>query len=405
MSTVIPKSPRFHFIDLLRGWATIMMIETHTVNAYMDVSVRMQPWFAYLNFFNGWIAPSFIFISGFAFRIVTDRKWDSYLTWNPVSKKQLYRLLQILLLAYLMHLPFALLKDWKLSMPEGWGPLFRVDVLHIISLSLIALQLYVMIFKSQKRVVIAALLSGCFFIFFARIAWQYDFTQWIGEPLGNYFNSMHASLFPAFPWAAYTFFGYAGAHFFLMAHKSLREKEFIRNVALLSIAGIFIAYIFHAYPLSFLTANNIWISNPAWFLLRGSIVCFLLAAMWYYEKTFMTVGFSVVGMFGQNSLFVYVMHLSMIFGSFGLPKISISNYHHVSFGMSLATSALIFIVMLLLTYWWKQSRAEKKKQWKYFASAAAIWIVLALGWETAVDYLEPVEKITSRFINSVQNFF
>lgn len=386
---------RFHFVDLLRGWATIMMIETHAVNAYMDVVLRAEGWFWYVNFINGLIAPSFIFISGFAFRIVTDRKWEQYQSWTPVFRKQFLRLLFILVLGYAMHLPLVLLKDWSITMPEGFSPFFKVDVLHIISLSLIALQFLVLLFRSQRAVVIASVVIGLGFTIFSPLAWQHDFTKHLGLFLGNYFNSDHQSLFPAFPWASYAFLGYAVAHFFMREYKAERSFLFMKKILWGSVAGVAGAILLHFYPIHLFGETTPWITNPAWLLIRISLVCILLTVMWYYEKNFYPGKFSVVGIFGQNSLMVYALHLAMIYGSFGLPKLSRSNFHHLSFGMSIATTSLIFIVMLLLTYWWSRPREERKKHWKYFAAAAVLWGGLAIFWESVVDSLEP-NYVTSR---------
>ena len=60
---------RLLFIDRLRGWAVVVMIETHIVNALLRNDLRHETAFVILNFINGLVAPTFLFCAGFAFAI------------------------------------------------------------------------------------------------------------------------------------------------------------------------------------------------------------------------------------------------------------------------------------------------------------------------------------------------
>ena len=58
---------RLLFADWLRAWALLVMIETHVFNAFLAAQFRDSQWFRNLNFLNGLVAPSFLFVSGFVF--------------------------------------------------------------------------------------------------------------------------------------------------------------------------------------------------------------------------------------------------------------------------------------------------------------------------------------------------
>ena len=87
---------RFYFIDQFRGWAVVFMVETHVVNAFLHYGLRSSLAYKALDFFNGLIAPAFLFIAGFSFAIVAERKWDDFQKPGKVFWKQFQRCLQIL---------------------------------------------------------------------------------------------------------------------------------------------------------------------------------------------------------------------------------------------------------------------------------------------------------------------
>ena len=55
---------RYTFIDLLRGWAIIIMIEVHLFNAFLLPELKRAGWFDVLTFINGLVAPAFLFEVG-----------------------------------------------------------------------------------------------------------------------------------------------------------------------------------------------------------------------------------------------------------------------------------------------------------------------------------------------------
>ena len=110
---------RFAFIDQFRGWAVLFMVETHVVNAFLLPGLRESFAYRALDFFNYLIAPAFVFIAGFSFAIVAERKWDDFLRPDRVFRKQFLRCLQILLVGYLLHVPRFSLR--QLSHTLKWG--------------------------------------------------------------------------------------------------------------------------------------------------------------------------------------------------------------------------------------------------------------------------------------------
>ncbi|HTR98772.1 MAG TPA: heparan-alpha-glucosaminide N-acetyltransferase domain-containing protein, partial [Bacteroidota bacterium] len=80
---------RIEFIDLLRGWAVIVMIQTHVFNATLPDAITRTWFFEVLRFVDGLVAPSFLFASGMAYAVTTRRKINDYLAFGPPLFKQL----------------------------------------------------------------------------------------------------------------------------------------------------------------------------------------------------------------------------------------------------------------------------------------------------------------------------
>ncbi|HLB00719.1 MAG TPA: heparan-alpha-glucosaminide N-acetyltransferase domain-containing protein, partial [Bacteroidota bacterium] len=68
------KPGRYPFIDVLRGLAVVLMIETHTVNALLAPGGADGAFGSVLTFFNGLVAPAFLFCAGLGFAVALWRR-------------------------------------------------------------------------------------------------------------------------------------------------------------------------------------------------------------------------------------------------------------------------------------------------------------------------------------------
>ena len=102
----LKEKVRFTFIDLLRGWAIIIMIEVHVFNAFLLPELKQTGWFDILTFVNGLVAPAFLFVSGFAFQVSSGSKLDDMRKFKSSFWKKLLRYFSIILIGYALHLPF-----------------------------------------------------------------------------------------------------------------------------------------------------------------------------------------------------------------------------------------------------------------------------------------------------------
>jgi uncharacterized membrane protein len=309
-----PKS-RFVYIDLLRGWAVIVMIEVHVFNAFLIPSIKEESWFKVLNFVNGLVAPSFLFIAGYSFVLIAQRKWNDYLSFSPVFWKQVGRILQVLAVGYALHLPFfSLSKLMSLSWQE-WGAFWKIDVLHTIAVSLFTLLALVLLARTQKRHFIAVAVLSVVII--AGSPWMHDrnIDHLFPEPVANYFTAAHRSQFPLFPWMAFVLCGGLASQLLVWWKATVSEKTIFTRFLMAGVLMIVLSLITDLLPFSIFPEHNFWRASPGFFFIRLGIVMILLSTLWYWEQAAQS-GRSVVSVVGSESLVAYAGHLLAIYGMF-----------------------------------------------------------------------------------------
>lgn len=103
---------RLAWIDLLRGLAVVGMIETHVVNVFLSSGYDTAGWRSQLSFFNGLVAPAFLWIAGYIQGRSVRR---SHELGRPVATAARWRRLGfVVALSFLLHIP---------GIFGGWGTL------------------------------------------------------------------------------------------------------------------------------------------------------------------------------------------------------------------------------------------------------------------------------------------
>jgi uncharacterized membrane protein len=314
-SQLLPK-PRYVYIDLLRGWAVLVMIETHVTNTFLVPAIRFQPWFGTLNFINGIVAPSFLFVAGYSFAIVGQRKWSDYHSFNGVFWKQVGRILQIWAVGYALHLPFFSFN--KLAFLIGWNEwtsFWPVDVLQCIAVSLLLMLLLLLIAKSHRVFLVLLCVAGCVVAFASPLMSTMNVDRMLSLPFANYINSLHGSLFPIFPWMSFVLFGGAAGEVFALLKTKMPGRESFVGIFAAGIALIVISILANLQPVKIYPPQDFWGASPEFFFLRLGVVLIILATLLRWERAAHS-GKSVVSLLGSESLVTYTGHLLVIYGLF-----------------------------------------------------------------------------------------
>lgn len=307
------EKQRLVFVDLLRGWAVLVMIETHVFNAMVVPNFKDTLWFDVLTFVNGLVAPSFLFVSGFVFILSARRKIEELRTFGPVFWRQVGRIVLILVIAYSLHLPFFSFRRLAEGVSvESWLKFYQADILHCIVIGWLFLLLSVVVIRSEvlfRRWLIG---SGLVFVLVAPLMWNIDFHNALHPSLAAYLNGKHYSLFPIFPWLGFMIAGSYVAMRFVSLSPLAEPKQFIVRLTVIGISSALVASL---AALNILFGSVDWQANPFFFFTRAGVVLLLFVLCWYYAEKRHTERSFVVEV-SRESFLVYVAHLMVIYGKY-----------------------------------------------------------------------------------------
>lgn len=333
------RAPRLTWLDLFRGAAVLVMIETHVFNTFLDVGARAQGWFGLLNYINGLVAPSFLFIAGFI------SGWERRTSpGKPVNyARRAWRLVGILALGYALHIPGPELQQHRWADALRLGAQF--DVLQCIAVSLgVLLALSWLAGKLPRRRGEALWWIGAVTIAAFAVIGAPLVQSWTGGvvPFRALVNQTTGSLFPIFPWMGFVLLGaLAGAWSARPIHERL--------ATLIGLAGA--AWMCRGTDFSAV--------SPAFFLERAVWVLGL-AAVFEWSTRFQQPALLLFA--GKNSLTLYVVHLVLISTLVGVGVTSMALPLPLTLGL-LAAVALASLASARLrgtaAAWWSVQRERR----------------------------------------------
>ena len=269
-----------------------------------------------MNFINGIVAPSFLFVAGYSFAVVGQRKWNDYLSINGVFWKQAGRILQIWAVGYALHLPFFSFN--KLAFLIGWNEwtsFWPVDVLQCIAVSLLVMLLIVLVARNHRVFLGLLCVAGCAVTFASPFMSTLNVDSTLALPFSNYINSLHGSLFPVFPWMSFVLFGGATGELFAILKAKLPEGKIFSGLFVTGIALVVLSIIANLQPVKVFPPHDFWMAGPEFFFIRLGIVLIILSTLWLWERAAHS-GKSIVSLLGSESLVTYTAHLLVIYGLF-----------------------------------------------------------------------------------------
>ncbi|EAR15510.1 MULTISPECIES: acyltransferase family protein [Robiginitalea] len=306
------KPSRLYFIDAMRAWAILMMLQGHFIDGLLDPLFRdpSNPAYATWLYFRGITAPVFFTVSGFIFTYLllrTPRNQPD----NPRIRKGIRRGLQLVAIGYLLRTNlFGLLQG------QIYPSFYLVDVLHCIG---VALLLIIGIYQLTRKfrpgafpVLLLMVTVGLFLFEPVYKTWTYE-----GWPaaIANYLTKANGSVFTIVPWVGYTAFG----AFLATAFRRYANTRhlYVKSILLSVLAGVALVGYSSAF-FSWVARQTGWelpemvVANNYLFIRLGDVLLvfavFMLLRGLLKKEVFLRIG--------QNTLSIYVIHFIILYGSF-----------------------------------------------------------------------------------------
>ncbi|MFA6980198.1 MAG: heparan-alpha-glucosaminide N-acetyltransferase domain-containing protein [Ignavibacteriaceae bacterium] len=365
------KNQRLLFVDLHRGLVLLVMIEVHVFNAMLLPQIKTEWWFTYLNFINGLVAPSFLFISGFAFVLSGKKKLEEFRQYKFTFWKQIGRIGLIFLVGYSLHLPyFSLQKTLHKATPSEVSAFINVDVLQCIAFGLLVLFLLRLFIKKDSVYIWIIAFLGAFTVWIAPYFWNTNASHALPDALSNFFTKRDGSYFPLLPWLGFMFFGGVTCSYFMQAQTNGTIKLFFRN---LSIAGFVFVIAGHLLMTEgFFLQVKMPPPNYLFFILRLGYVFLIFSACWFYENR---IGLreNLILDVSRESLIVYWLHLQIIFRRM-IENRSLQDFVGQSLNViqALLVTLVFIVAMMFIAKNWHLLKG-KYPQYARIATAVVVW--------------------------------
>lgn len=316
------------YLDWMRGLAVLVMIEAHVIDSWTRPGARRSPAFMWAIIVGGFGAPLFLFLAGVSVSLSAGSKFARTGDRAAASAAVMRRGVWVFALAFLFRL-----QAWILGMASPWS-LLTVDILNIMGPGIAAAAALWGAGNTPRARVWgfgAATLAVAFASPIVRHAPLLD--AW-PQPLADYLRpSPGRSNFCLFPWVAFVFAGGLVGALVDAARTGAAEQRLNRRFLMWGAALAACAYAASWLPSPY-PRSEFWGSSPAFFLLRTGLISTAVGAAWEWnawrgarpagvpgaaETPSVAARRSPMQLLGRSSLFIYWIHVEMVYGLISLP--------------------------------------------------------------------------------------
>lgn len=336
------KKDRIIYLDLMRAFAVLMMVQGHTIDSLLAVEFRTDSsiFYSIWHLMRGFTAPIFMFTAGVVFTYLLLSGENNNIN-KTRFKKGFKRFLLLVGLGYLLRYPTYTLINFENISPLQWKIFFAVDTLHLIGFGLLFILLSALAAEKlniSKTVIFS--FAALFFFAIAPFLAEIDFSSTLHPFVSGYLNNQQGSLFPLFPWAGYVLWGSV-----LGSILAKKEKLFVKQN--FSFTLISIGFLFILLHLLYLTFDDqlpygYYLSSYSILFFRTGFVLFLSGIMALISKNINTIP-QIIKTVGKHTLSIYVLHIIILYGSAWSPGLS------WLIGKNFSPEQVIFAAVIMLT--------------------------------------------------------
>jgi uncharacterized membrane protein len=320
--------PRRGYLDWMRGLAVLVMIEAHVLDSWTRVDARQSPQFMWAMIVGGFGAPLFLFLAGVSVSLSAAskarRSGDAWAAARTVMMRGLW----------VFGLAFAFrLQAWIL----GFGSprtLLKVDILNIMGPAIVMAAALWGAFRTSRSRALALGSAAVAIALLAPIVRHTPMLDSWPDALAGYLRpTAGRSNFCMFPWVGFVFAGGVAGVLIHGAQTQVREAALNMRLFGWGLALAAASYGFSMLPSPY-AQSEFWGGSPAYFFLRAGVLTALVAVAYGWgarHRLAASVGWpstpagtqverwSPMEQFGRSSLFIYWIHVEMVYGLVSLP--------------------------------------------------------------------------------------
>jgi uncharacterized membrane protein len=340
---------RIVFIDLMRAFAVLMMVQGHTINALLAEEYRTfdSVFYTIWHSLRGFTAPIFMFSSGTVFTYLLMNK-NLPFRENPRVWKGIKRFLLLVSLGYFLRFPSSNIFDFSTVTDHQWEIFYTVDALHLIGFGLLAI--LVLEFISEKIKISNYYvfgISATMIFLIAPLITSLDWDKYLPRFFSAYFFYKHGSIFPFFPWIGFVIFGGVFGNYLAKNKDIFKSKKFVMNIIVVGIILVIFSFVVHYFRVYFISPVYYWTDESALSFYRLGVVLLLNSVMAIIAiKAINVPDFFRIA--GKHTLLIYVAHLIIIYGSAWLPGLLVSLGQTLNSAQAISLAAGMIVTMVSL---------------------------------------------------------
>ncbi|MEW6368443.1 MAG: heparan-alpha-glucosaminide N-acetyltransferase domain-containing protein [Acidobacteriota bacterium] len=301
---------RLRYIDLLRGWAIILMFETHAYHAWCDPAAKQTVFYMLTRMLGGLAAPLFLFLAGLSLVLMEATMVRKGLAPGAIRRVLFTRCLWIFAAAFLFRIQAYL---FQLGVAK-WEQILRVDILNCIGLALLLIAALLQLPQRYHFGTFSVLAAGVALM--NPLVFDLELRQYLPRLLADYINGPPPwALFPIFPWAGFALAG-AALGTVLLRHRadSGSDRSFMRWLLIASIATFAASWALHLSPVHLYPRYDFWRTSPQYFAIRLASIGILMTACYAWRLVRPAPRFSLLEQMGRHSLLLYWVHVEIVYG-------------------------------------------------------------------------------------------
>lgn len=302
------------YLDVLRGIAVLIMIESHVIDSWTRAADRGSRGYGESQILGGFGAPLFLFLAGIGVAMSAGSKARRSGNPGAASRAVQKRGLQIFALAFVFRF-----QSFVLSNAPAWTML-KVDILNIIGPTMIAAAALWAVGRGPRRRVALFTAAAIAVVLITPPLRQVAWLSALPDSLEGYLRPIPGlTNFTFFPWAAFVMAGAVVG--VILDAAGTRDADRRANLAF-GVAGLVLAA--GAYQASFLPPlhprSAFWTTSASFFFLRLGLMMVALGLAWLWEQR-PAAGrrWSPIQLMGRTSLFLYWIHVELVYGLISRP--------------------------------------------------------------------------------------